>query len=193
MRSRETKALAAVLVLGAACGAGCGSDETSCSDAVISRADPGGNFAKYATFAVPPADAYPDSLPVDVTTALLQANTSAAAELTKNGFQQVSPSENPDLSLFSLARTADQNALYWQCTGGYWYGYWGWYWDSCAYLNQVSTSIPVGTVVVGLVDPALQKIVYGGAVQGVLSCGEDQASRVDAGVTTIMSNYPYYF
>jgi hypothetical protein len=36
-------------------------------------------------------------------------------------------------------------------------------------------------------------IAYGGAVQGVLACGDNTSSRVDSGVRTIMSNYPYYF
>ena len=195
MRLAETKALAAVLVLGVVAGAACGDDdEVTCTDTVVTRADPSGNFAKYATFAVAPLEAYPGSLPAEIQTSLTQANTAAATELTQNGFRQVDASDNPDLYLFSLSRTTDETALYWECTGDYyWYGYWGWTWDSCAWLTQMTAEYSIGTIVVGLADPALSKVVYGGAVQGILACGEDPASRIDRNVQTIMASYPYAY
>ena len=78
MRFRYTKAVTAVIAVGAACGMmSCedDDDDSVCTDQVASRAEPSGNFASYRTFAVTPAGSYPDP-PSDVNTNLTLATTS---------------------------------------------------------------------------------------------------------------------
>ena len=49
----------------------------------------------------------------------------------------------------------------------------------------------VGTLVVGLTDPAQSKIVFGGAVVGILECSDNLQGRIESGVDSIFSAYPY--
>ena len=105
--------------------------------------------------------------------------------------RQVNPNENPDLLLFSISKTTEQSALYWECAGGYWYGYWTWYWDPCSWVTAVPVEYSVGTLVVGLTDPAASKIVFGGALVGVLECSDDLSGRIERGVDDIFEDYPY--
>ena len=106
-------------------------------------------------------------------TGLTQAITAASAELQKRGLTEVAADANPDLNLFSISATRGMTGTYWECAPGYyWYG-WTYIYDPCAWMVPINFYYTEGTVVVGVADPKLQKVVFGGAVQGILECSAD--------------------
>jgi hypothetical protein len=192
MRFRQTKAVVAAIVLGAACWTSCGEDDeaSACGDVVSARADPTVDLTRYSTFAVVPPESYPTTLPADVRTNLDQAVAAGATELRERGMVQVGANENPNLYLFTLTKTAEQSAIYWECAGGYYYGYWSWYWNPCTWITTVNVDYTVGTLIVGLTDPAQEKVVFGGAMVGVLECSDDLTGRIQRGIESVFASYP---
>lgn len=165
--------------------------EELCTDITATRIDYSADFASFQTFTVAPDDALPPDVPADVSTNLAIANAAAAEELLALGLVQVEPDSDPppDLALFNLANTELETSTYWECTPGYWWTGWGYAWDPCAWMVEVPVTYTEGTVVIGLADPVAQTVVFGGALQGVLECG-DSAARIQAGVARIFSDYP---
>jgi len=166
-------------------------DEGLCNgDMTISRVDPSVDFTLYTTFAEAPDEALPD-LPPDVVKNLGVANDAAVAELLALGLTQVPRDSNPppDLALFSIAASHKETGTTWVCTPGYWWTGWGYAWDPCAWMVEVPVVYTEGTVVVGLADPAVSKVVFGGVLQGILECS-DSTGRIQAGVARIFQDYP---
>jgi hypothetical protein len=187
-----------VLVLGIAMFglAACAEDEPSvCEDTRVSRADPDADFTAFKTFAVAPESEYPTELPSDLPedtrTHLEDANDATTRELLLLGLDEVDyATGNPDLVVFSLAASDDETGIVYECVPGYyWYGWWGYVWDPCAWLAPIPVDYEVATVVVGVADPVEEEVVFGGAIQGVLECG-DADDRLDAGVKRIFEDYP---
>lgn len=166
-------------------------DEICTGDQVVTRTDPTADFAQYKTFSVAPDETLPD-VPADVVTNLAVANAAAAAELQKIGLTQVAPDSDPppDLALFNIAGTQKQMGTTWECTPGYWWTGWGYVWDPCAWMVEIPVVYTEGTLVVGLADPAADRVVFGGVLQGVLECSSDTAGRIQAGVARIFTDYP---
>jgi hypothetical protein len=173
---------------------GCDDDEDEddlCEgDTTVARADPTVDFALYKTFAVAPDPLLPD-IPGDVTANLAVANAAAVVELLKLGLTQVEPNSTPapDLGLFNIAANQKQQGTTWVCVPGYWWSGWGYVWDPCAWMSEIPIVYTVGTLVVGLADPTIKQVVFGGAVQGVLECG-DTTARIQDGVERIFTDYP---
>jgi hypothetical protein len=167
-------------------------DDICTGDTVVTRADSAVDFAQYKTFSVAPDDALPADLPADVTTNLAVANAAAVSELVKIGLTQVPPDSEPapDLGLFNIAATQKQMGTTWECTPGYWWTGWGYVWDPCAWMVEIPVVYTEGTLVVGLADPAADKVVFGGVLQGVLECSSDTAGRIQSGVARIFQAYP---
>jgi hypothetical protein len=180
---------AATLVLAGGC-----SNEPDCNDITISRVDPGTDFSMIQTFAVLAEPDYPDDLPedlpADTETSLAAANDAVRSQLIARGLSEVASSADPDVVVFSLAVTESSNGVVWECVPGYLWGFWGFFWDSCAWLEPVVVTYGTGTVVVGLADPTEEKAVFGGVIQGVLGCGDAPADRVVRGVNEIFLDYP---
>ena len=42
---------------------------------------------------------------------------------------EVTDSTQPDLWAANGLGRSTEGGYYWQCVGGWWWGYWGWYWD----------------------------------------------------------------
>ena len=167
-------------------------DEICTGDTVVTRADPTVDFAQYETFSVAPDDALPADLPPDVTANLAVANAAAVSELLTIGLTQVPPDSDPppDLGLFNMAATQKQMGTTWECTPGYWWTGWGYVWDPCAWMVEIPVVYTEGTLVVGLADPAADKVVFGGVLTGVLECSGDTAGRIQSGVARIFQDYP---
>jgi len=166
-------------------------DDICTGDTVVTRADPTADFAQFQTFSVAPDAALPD-VPANVATNLAVANAAAVVELMKIGLTQVAADSDPppDLALFNMAATQKQMGTTWECTPGYWWTGWGYVWDPCAWMVEIPVTYTEGTLVVGLADPAADKVVFGGVLQGVLECSSDTAGRIQSGVARIFQDYP---
>jgi hypothetical protein len=190
MRFRNIASIAAVAAFTALLPLGCSSDDDDdgCEDEVVSRLDPDADFASYETYAV--ADDFPKEVPDDVRVNLEAAIDASKEQLDYFGLVEVEPTEDPDLVLFTLSRSSEETGVYWECyEDWYWYGYWTWVWDPCAWMVPVKVDYTVGTLVVGLADPAAEKVVYGGVGRGVLECG-DVEDRIPHIVNDMFEKYP---
>jgi hypothetical protein len=165
--------------------------EQLCTDSTVVRVDYNADFGSFDTFAITPDEALPPDVPADVRTNLAVANDAAAAELVALGLVEVDVNSDPppDLALFNLAATQQETTTSWECVPGYWWTGWSYAWDPCAWMVEVPVTYTEGTLVVGLADPAAQQVVFGGALQGVLECG-DSAARIESGVARIFGEYP---
>lgn len=93
--------------------------------------------------------------------------------------------------VFSLGASQQSGGYVWSCVPGYWWGYWGWVWDPCAWLEPIYVSYAVGSLVVGTVDPKLQKIVFGGVAQGTITNEGNPTERIQQDVARIFADYPH--
>ncbi|HKO94770.1 MAG TPA: DUF4136 domain-containing protein [Polyangiaceae bacterium] len=174
--------------------AACSDDEEDslCTgDTVYTRADPTADFESYTTFAVS-AEATPNDLPADFEANLGVANAAASAQLVALGLTLVAADADPppDLTLFNIAATKKEVGTEWVCSPGYiWIG-WYYVWDPCAWMVEVPFTYTEGTLAVGVADPVLSKVVFGGVLQGVLECGSDTTARIQSGVARIFDDYP---
>lgn len=193
MSFRSLVGIAAVTALTAFVPLGCsgGDDEDDICDqqSIKASVDPDGDFANYATFAVLTEENYPVDTPEDVRVNLTTAVDAAKNELEALGLEEVALDADPDVVLFTLSKTTEEDAVYWECVGG-WYGYWYWVWDPCAWMVPIPIEYTVGTLVVGLADPAQEKVVFGGAAQNILECDSDVVGRIDHAVDIIFDYYP---
>jgi hypothetical protein len=188
------KTIAAVVIATAcAFSAGCSDDEPE--DTIDTTVNPNATFSEYQTFAfVGPSDVDPTTarvIPDAVMVNLDVANQAMREELTALGLIEVGPNDNPDLRAFSLSTTQDEAAIYWACVDGYWYGYWAWSFDPCSWLEPVYTEYTEGTILVGLVDPNMGEVVFGGLIQGI-AYGDsgDMEERIDDDMEEVFDAYP---
>ena len=92
-------------------------------------------------------------------------------QLKSDGLKQVSLDENPDLwavmhvrlSAEAVVTPFDPN--------------WGYAWGAWAPLDDYETQIPVGTIIVDLVDPKLKRIVWRGRAKDAIDSGKSNEAR----------------
>ena len=168
---------------------GCSDDEPEAQDIVATTASPSADFTSYHTFALAPSK---DSaaIPADVATNLVLVNEAIVEELEDHGLQQVDPGDDPDLIAFNLATSDTEGGYYWDCVDGYWWGYWGVTWTPCEWLAPVYTEYTAGTIALGLADPDLRQVVFGGLIRGVADYTVDAEERIDDDVELIFESYP---
>lgn len=163
-------------------------------DTVTTASSATAEFEDYETFAVAdPSDApenVRERIPDDVETDLEVVNDAVRDELTQLGLREVARDDDPDLVAFSLAATDDEEAVYWDCVEGYWYGYWTYAWDPCAWLEPVYLEYTVGSIFVGLADPEEEQVVFGGLIEGVVDGDGDTEERIQDDVEEVFDDYP---
>jgi hypothetical protein len=172
--------------------AGC-NDDDEVQDYVNSWSSSTADFGEYKTYAFLTKDDLPPGtkpLPDDVQAQLGVVSDAMRSELDQRGLREVKSDQMPDLYAFNLESTQDETALYWDCVDGYWYGWWVWTWDPCAYVQPVYEQYTVGTVLMGLSDPKMKEAVFGGVLQGVVTGEGNAEQRIEAGVSEIFDSYP---
>ena len=108
--------------------------------------------------------------------------------------EEVTEANQPDLwAANGVARDTNGGYVY-QCVGGWWWGYWGWYWDSCAYWVPTyveydigSLLIPVGLPLAGDPPPDL---IFAGLAQSVVGSGGDPETKARQAVQLIFQQWP---
>jgi hypothetical protein len=174
-------------------------DDEGPADQVYTRAKRGVDFSQYKTFHVDEdltqedlADAGVDveDFPDDIKYNIDAANAQARVELQTLGLTEADNQDDADLIVATMGSTKSHDAIYWECVPGYWWGYYGWYWDSCAWLDPEYVEFAVGSLVLGLADPEMKDIVFGGLLQGVVTGGGDATERIRAGVHEMFLQYP---
>jgi hypothetical protein len=183
----------------ALCLGACDCDSSGSEDTVVTRANPEADFDSYQTFRIvdeltlanlEDAGVNTGLIPDDVLLNVDIANDQARIELEALGLTQVSGDTEADLGVVTMASTGETGGTVWECVPGYWYGYWDYYWDPCAWLVPVYVEYTVGSLFVGLADPSLEAVAFGGVLQGVVNDSGRVEDRIRSGVHAMFQQYP---
>lgn len=106
----------------------------------------------------------------------------------------VTDENKPDLwAANGLAQSTD-GGWYYECVGGWWWGYWGWYWDSCAYWRPTYVEWDVGSLLIPVGPPPADgsdpELIFAGLAQSVLGTGADTETKVREAVRLIFAQWP---
>ncbi len=181
---------------------GC-SDDTVQTSQLIVRANPDVDFSQFETFTVVTAELAPDApQPGEdekffddlVNELIMEAMTSEPVCLTFIPPDEVTEENQPDLyAANGLARSEDEGVI-WECVGGWWWGYWGWFWDSCLWLSPVPVEWEVGSLLVPVGPPPSEdeeaKPVFTGLAESIVGTGPDVETQVTAAVQAIFQQWP---
>jgi hypothetical protein len=114
------------------------------------------------------------------------------AALAKEGL--VKTENNPDLLVERQVSLTTETQLntYSTGTGGYGYGArWGYGWGDSGISTTTATKIPVGTLVVELLDPAQKQLIFRGTATDTLSDKpEKNTKKINKAVEKIFEKYP---
>ena len=156
---------------------------------------PGTDFSKYHTYAwvdevqgVPGIGGHPDQI-LDT-----QVKQAIDSQMAGKGFTKVADAGKPDLLLgyqLAIDREKQINGFGsgWGGFGG-WGGPWGGGLDS---FSATTSTINVGTFVVGMYDPAVKKLVWIGAAQRAIEPSKKQEKnqqRLDKGAPKLLKDFP---
>lgn len=104
-----------------------------------------------------------------------------------------SEENQPDLWAANGVAQATEGGYYYECCGGWYWGWWGWYWDPCAYWCPNYVEYDVGSlfVPVGLPADATEeaKAVFGGLAQSVIN-GGDVDAKIRYAIEEIFKQWP---
>jgi len=167
------------LIVAAALGIAAGI--VACSTVEVSTDfDPAASFGQYKTFSIAPLKEFDEITAGRIETALSQA-------LQAKGLQKTA--EKGDLTVAVAAKISNQKQINSTGYGGYgWGGRWG---------GGMSTTtvqdIPVGTLVVGLVDTSTTKLVWRGTATKTLeagSTGQQKQEALNNAVNKMFEKFP---
>lgn len=148
----------------------------------------GNDFKKYKTYKWIKYKESPD-----VNQIVDQRITSAIdAAMMKEGLTR--SESNPDLLIGYQASLSQQQQLTTYSSGGPGWGYgarWGYGWGGSSIATTTSDTINTGTLVVDLMDPKQEKLVFRGIGTDTLSDKpEKNAKKIQKAVTKIFEKYP---
>ena len=116
------------------------------------------------------------------------------AQLAKEGFTK--SEDNPDLLVDYQASITKQTQLTTINNGGGGPGWgmgprWGYGWGNSGISTTTSSSIPIGTLAIDLMDPQQKQLVFRGVATDTLSDKpEKNTGKIDKAVTKIFAKYP---
>lgn len=108
--------------------------------------------------------------------------------------EEASEQNQPDLwAANGLGRSSDSGYVY-DCCGGWWWGYWGWYWDPCAYWCPVYVEYEVGSLFVPVGPPPEEgqppAAVFAGLARALVSTGTPTEDKVRFAIQEIFQQWP---
>lgn len=107
---------------------------------------------------------------------------------------EVSEENEPDVWVANaLARTTEEGT-YWQCVGGWYWGWWGWMWDPCAWLTPIPVEFAVGNMLIPVGPRPAQgeepDPVFLGLAQSIAGTGPDVETKARVAVEAIFAQWP---
>lgn len=148
---------------------------------VNSDYDPGTDFSKYKTFSVVPMQGL-DSITAG------RVQSAVTEGLKSRGLQAVEGAS--DLKVVIQARIGKEQRVTTTGYGGYGWGYRG---AGMGMSTSTVQDVPVGTLVVDLVDDAAKKLVWRGTATDTLDTGanaEQKQQGLDMAMKQLFANYP---
>jgi hypothetical protein len=162
--------------------------DDSPDDVVNAVADTSADFCSYETFkfyTVEESEESDDSLslPASASSAAIIFNNETTDQLEAAGLTETN--ENPDLRVNFLWALNEATVVSTEC-GSYWYGYEFGY--TCF---DYESDVPVGTVIVDLVDSNTNATVFRGVMQGIVdNDGQADEERIANAVRKVFEEYP---
>ena len=108
--------------------------------------------------------------------------------------QDVTEENKPDLWAANGTARSTEGGYYYECVGGWWWGYWGWYWDSCAYWRPTYVEWDLGSLLIPVGPPPVAdespELIFAGLAQSVVGTGADTETKVRAAVDLIFQQWP---
>jgi hypothetical protein len=156
---------------------------------------PGVEFSKYRTYAwvnevqgVPGVGGQVDQI-LDS-----QIKHAIDSQMALRAFTKAVDGNQADLLLGYQAIVSQEKQINGSAWGGGWgLGGWGPWGSDFASLSAVTSTINVGTFVLGMYDPAVKKLVWIGAAQGVIQPSKNQEKnlqRLDKGAQNLLKEFP---
>ena len=153
---------------------------------------PGTNFSKYHTYAwvdevegVPSVGGHPDQI-LDT-----QVKQAIDSQMAAKGFTKVADGGKPDLLLgyqLMIDREKEINGF-----GNGWGGWGPWGGNSFGSFSANTSTINIGTFVIGMYDPATKKLVWIGGAQHAIEPSkkpEKNQERLNKGAQKLLKDFP---
>jgi hypothetical protein len=138
------------------------------------------NFSQFHTFQIMEGT----RSPVSFTQKRIEDGITNA--LTSKGWQAVT--SNPDVQVFPHVVLSQEKQ--WNATSMGGFGYRGWGGMGGGMATATQTNIPIGTLIVDMVNPKTHEMIWRGTSQGQVSgTGEDQGTINDA-MQQLFKNFP---
>ena len=182
----------------------------SCGDTVVATGqvvvefDERVDFTQFETFSVITEDVMPPDAPEPgedevffndtVNEIIVEAMTAPPVCLEYIPPEEVTDTNAPDLfAANGLGRTTGEGTV-WQCVPGWWWGYWGWVWDPCAWLTPVPVEFDIGNLLVPVGPPPVEgedtRPVFAGLAQAIAGTGANVENTVRQAVQLIFNQWP---
>jgi hypothetical protein len=193
----------AILLLASLFVLSCADDTVVATGQIIVRSDENAPFEDYETFSVLTPELVPDAPEVgedeqlfneQINQMIIDAMTSEPVCLEFISPDEVDENNLPDVFAGNGAAVSTDEGYYWQCIGGWWWGYWGWYWDPCKWVAPVPVEYDVGTMLIPVGPPPAEgedaQPVFAGLAEAVLGSGPIDEERVRQAVNAIFQQWP---
>jgi hypothetical protein len=164
------------------------------------------DFTQFQTFSVvtqeiiesnPDVPQPPPNLPGDAQAAIAEINNLIIDAMgpTGLGYQyippgQVTPENQPDLWAGNIGAVTEEQGVIYECVGGWWWGYWGWYWNPCAWVVPRIIDFDVGSLLIPVGSSATREPIFWGLARGIDYTGANNEERVRNAVNAIFAQWP---
>ncbi len=124
--------------------------------------------------------------PSPVTFTQKRIDDGITSNLTAKGWQTVT--SNPDILVYSHVALSSEKQ--WNATSMGGFGYRGWGGMGGGMATATQTNIPIGTLIVDLVNPRTKEMVWRGIAQDQVGTNGEQKGQVDAAIAALFKNFP---
>jgi len=194
-----------LILIAAASFSGLGCSDPIATGTIDVRFDETVDFTQFKTFSVvTSAKVPPEDLPDlgedqiafnDMVNGLIiEAMQAEPVCLTFVPPDAVTETNQPDLWAANGLGRSEEDGYYYECRGGWWWGYWGWYWDPCAIWYPVYVEYEVGSLFIPVGPPPAAgqepTPIFAGLAQSIVGTGADPETKVRTAVQQIFAQWP---
>lgn len=182
----------------------CANDPVVQTGQIIVDYDEMFDFSQLETFSIVTAELAPEGTPEPspeeqlfnerVNEMIVDAMTSTPVCLELVEPDQITDESKHVWAANGLARTTGEGT-YWECVGGWFWGWWGWQWDPCAWVRPIPVEFDVGNLLIPVgpqppegedPDPS-----FVGLAQSVVGNSSELEAKARAAVDAIFAQWPY--
>ncbi len=138
------------------------------------------DWSKYRTFQLA------TGTPAPTTFVQKRIDNAITSTLTSKGWQAAA--SNPNILVYSHVVLSEQTQLNTMNMGGY--GYRGWGGWGGGMTTTTVQKIPIGTLVIDLVDPATKEMVWRGTASDQVSGKGEDSGKVDEAMQKLFKDFP---